>query len=1418
MLRTSEKVPLRILWWAALVLGLSLSLAPHQIFAAVTTTTVQDTVYRADGGIANGTLIVSWPAFSTPDNGAVAAGTLTVGIGADGFVSLKLAPNEGATPAGTYYTAVYHLSDGTVSKEYWLVPQTTTATIAAIRTQVVPAAVAMQSATKQYVDTVLYQLSGSYLPLSGGTVTGPLTLPGDPAAAAQAATKHYVDTAVGGINANAVGAVPLAGGSMTGPLILNSDPAQAAQAATKSYVDAQVKNAGGAGPDAATIASVNARVAKMGDTMTGPLNAPQVNHIIYADQYPTVQAAMTAACQASPAQSVIIPASVPVPPEFSPQEFTNTCNTQVVDERTGHQDIWYARSFGAVCNNTNDTAAVQAAINAAAAASTVLNGLHIVQLPSGNCSFNVYVPTGVMVQGQEGGTTGTTFVSNANRGQSPIFSMYGSNSGVRNMTLAGAGSGQFQSVSNAVRSQGTVTLTFPNAVPDSLQTGSQINSAGSSDPAFNGIATITAVGTNSISYNNAKRVTGCTFSAPGANQTATCNTSNAGGAWLGQSFKAGGSVTVTSGSGANAFTATGPITSLGSGNFPDTSDKFPTTVNFKVVSSSGTFSTQSAVLYPSDNVIALGQISGLKYGCGYCISTITGESRSGNVLTLTLATGSGGWPGNPGIDRLDVAGSSDPSINGTWTVAATPNVGGGQLYLTNPGPDVIHSTGTVGLMADKGIFVPNANNVIIEKVTGSNFGEGFIDWESGERLLVNLAQASSCLLDVNRHQLVPLPVNGPGFDVYPAQNPMGCVVMNGTDGYMQFSEISTGSWNPFGDPNQTSVVDATLPSKAIVVGFGGIDTWMDSDIGEISDQGLWNGSEFSRFYENRFDLNAGSGLENDGNENVFIGNTVLHDNRDHVINPGGWYGIDESGAWGGVAGGNIWSANHALSSNGKCDIHDGLSSASAPPNQWQGNQGSVCTADGYTGAFSFGEADFAAETVSSGNNGQAYVGGRRNWRLSSGGGTVGVNNFASGVNGQSVSVITDGNIQYSGAAGGYGIRTCSAYPYVPVSGWGTTNFTLQGEYVKVWQENCDQVAGFQIEPHFALNLKAVTPPGTAVNLSGATGSSTYVYECVNVTRQGTETTGTASAITNGPAALSQNNNIHVYCSNNDPGAYYQRIYRTQAPAGSGLQIGLVAFTNNWTDTGSPIINATLPSASDHTADISTPGNLTVTGTTTLNSLVITGGCTGCGGGSGGGGSATVLQTNGVSNAVQGLLNLQAGNGVTVSNSSGGNVSVAWAPADSNFGYTDTPNSWTQAQTFSQAKMGNWFFGPNATNPDALYFFDNSATNAHTMFSVTANGFQFGAGDLFAWSNNGNADLGSLDVGFSRLGPGAVACGNGGHGDRSCTLAVGAITTIAATPVSSSVTCTAGAIWADDAYLYHCSSGGNSVKRVALGSF
>lgn len=73
------------------------------------TTTISDTVYRADGTPAGGTLLISWPEFITAAQGAVAAGNTSVTLGPEGALSVGLVSNANATPANTVYTVVYPL-------------------------------------------------------------------------------------------------------------------------------------------------------------------------------------------------------------------------------------------------------------------------------------------------------------------------------------------------------------------------------------------------------------------------------------------------------------------------------------------------------------------------------------------------------------------------------------------------------------------------------------------------------------------------------------------------------------------------------------------------------------------------------------------------------------------------------------------------------------------------------------------------------------------------------------------------------------------------------------------------------------------------------------------------------------------------------------------------------------------------------------------------------------------------------------------------------------------------------------------------------------------------------------------------------------------------------------------------------------
>ena len=183
----------------------SMLLITLQARAQVNTTLIADTIYRADGTTATGTVIISWPAFTTAAGQAVPSGSTSAAIGTGGLFSVSLAPNAGATPDGSFYTAVYHLDNGSISREYWVVPASqSTVSVSSIRSTVLPASLAMQTASKSYVDTeiasaLIGNVSLSSLPYvakAGDTMSGPLALAGDPTSSSQAADKHYVDSTV----------------------------------------------------------------------------------------------------------------------------------------------------------------------------------------------------------------------------------------------------------------------------------------------------------------------------------------------------------------------------------------------------------------------------------------------------------------------------------------------------------------------------------------------------------------------------------------------------------------------------------------------------------------------------------------------------------------------------------------------------------------------------------------------------------------------------------------------------------------------------------------------------------------------------------------------------------------------------------------------------------------------------------------------------------------------------------------------------------------------------------------------------------------------------------------------------------------------------------------------------------------------
>lgn len=158
----------RLLIFAALLMSVPAAPAlAWTVSASPQVTLVQDTLYRANGVPAQGTVTVRWQGFTTVDGLAVASGEITTTLDAAGNLSLPLAPNAGASPAGGYYRATIKLSDGTTSEETWVVPQAATATLAQIRAKVVPQSVAAQFVTQSTLQAAVAAALATPGPIGG---------------------------------------------------------------------------------------------------------------------------------------------------------------------------------------------------------------------------------------------------------------------------------------------------------------------------------------------------------------------------------------------------------------------------------------------------------------------------------------------------------------------------------------------------------------------------------------------------------------------------------------------------------------------------------------------------------------------------------------------------------------------------------------------------------------------------------------------------------------------------------------------------------------------------------------------------------------------------------------------------------------------------------------------------------------------------------------------------------------------------------------------------------------------------------------------------------------------------------------------------------------------------------------------------
>jgi len=98
-------------------------------------TTIADTLYYADGRRANGTLAISWPAFTAISGRTIAQGTNNVPV-QNGVFSIEL---EVPRTVGVQFTVRYELRNGTPTVEYWSIPASGVWKISDVRAVRIPA-------------------------------------------------------------------------------------------------------------------------------------------------------------------------------------------------------------------------------------------------------------------------------------------------------------------------------------------------------------------------------------------------------------------------------------------------------------------------------------------------------------------------------------------------------------------------------------------------------------------------------------------------------------------------------------------------------------------------------------------------------------------------------------------------------------------------------------------------------------------------------------------------------------------------------------------------------------------------------------------------------------------------------------------------------------------------------------------------------------------------------------------------------------------------------------------------------------------------------------------------------------------------------------------------------------------------------
>ena len=105
-----------------------------QAFGQTGLTTIQDTLFKADGSRFNGSLTINWSTFDAGNIGTVVQQSRTVQV-ANGLLLVQLVPNATATPPANVYTVQYQTDGRSQFTETWTVPVSALPlTVSAVRT------------------------------------------------------------------------------------------------------------------------------------------------------------------------------------------------------------------------------------------------------------------------------------------------------------------------------------------------------------------------------------------------------------------------------------------------------------------------------------------------------------------------------------------------------------------------------------------------------------------------------------------------------------------------------------------------------------------------------------------------------------------------------------------------------------------------------------------------------------------------------------------------------------------------------------------------------------------------------------------------------------------------------------------------------------------------------------------------------------------------------------------------------------------------------------------------------------------------------------------------------------------------------------------------------------------------------------